>query len=165
MGLDPAERFETATVRKVGAQQDELRRRSGRQPHRLGAGPGFDDSIAGLPQNTAFNVESDFAAIHVKNSDPRIIHGVLFLLIMRGVVLSGRRLSVRLPDARFAREDRRPTHKPRFYITGESVVGDFGPYAPRSLFKPAGCEYEFSLSSFLSGHIAGHFPGNVIRLV
>src|SRR5262245_30738126 len=89
IGLDLAERFEPAPVREVGAQQYELRRRSGRQPQRLGAGPGFDDSETDLTQYTAFSVESDFAAIHVKDSDPGIIHGFLFLPTMRGVTLRG----------------------------------------------------------------------------
>src|SRR5262249_44837844 len=86
---------------------DELRRFALRQPQRLGAGPGFDDSIAGLPQNSAFSEEADIAAIHVEDSDPRIIHGFLLLLMMRGVVFSGRRSSVKPLDARFAGAEKR----------------------------------------------------------
>jgi hypothetical protein len=51
-----------------------------------------------------------------------------------------------------------------FYLVKEGN-GVFGPYMPRSLFKPAGCEDEFSLSRFLSGHVAGYVTGNVVCLV
>jgi hypothetical protein len=66
---------------------------------------------------------------------------------------------------RFACEEGRLHIGHNFSVIDESGIGVFGPYAPRSLLKPAGCEVELSLSCFLSGHVAGHAPGDVIRLV